>query len=101
MTNTSKQNDVHISSLVVQVLPVHMQAVIDHINAMEGAEVNITSPEGKLVVLMETDTQQLVTDHIEDINTYEGVVSTALVYHQTEESEALNDTLDINTPIPA
>ncbi|MHC0044961.1 chaperone NapD [Vibrio campbellii] len=77
-------NEVHISSLVVHVLPEHLAEVKTQIEAYENAEVYGDSPEGKIVVVLETENQGFITDTIDAINNLPNVLSTVLVYHQIE-----------------
>ncbi|EJB5281721.1 chaperone NapD [Vibrio vulnificus] len=83
-------NEVHISSLVVHVAPEHLGTIKTQIEAIENAEIYGDSPEGKIVVVLETENQGFVTDTIETINNLPNVLSTVLVYHQIE--TVLDDT---------
>ena len=82
-------NEVHISSLVVHCAPEHLETIKAQINQVENAEIYGDSPEGKIVVVMETENQGFITDNIEAINNLPNVLSTVLVYHQIE--SALDD----------
>ncbi len=77
-------NEVHISSLVVHVLPQHLESIKAQIEEFENAEVFGSSPEGKMVVVLETENQGFITDTIDAINNLPNVLSTVLVYHQIE-----------------
>ncbi|NOH81733.1 nitrate reductase [Vibrio sp. RE86] len=77
-------NEVHISSLVVHCAPEHLETIKVQINQVENAEIYGDSPEGKIVVVMETENQGFITDNIEAINNLPNVLSTVLVYHQIE-----------------
>ncbi|EDP60568.1 chaperone NapD [Vibrio sp. AND4] len=77
-------NEVHISSLVVHVLPKHLAEVKTQIEAYENAEIYGDSPEGKIVVVLETENQGFITDTIDSINNLPNVLNTALVFHQFE-----------------
>lgn len=77
-------SEVHISSLVVHCAPEHLFEIKAQIAAHENAEIYGDSPEGKIVVVLETETQGFITDTIETINNLPNVLSTALVYHQIE-----------------
>ncbi|NAW56383.1 MULTISPECIES: chaperone NapD [unclassified Vibrio] len=83
-------NEVHISSLVVHALPEDLETVKTQIAAFENAEIYGDSPEGKIVVVLETENQGFVTDTIDAINNLPNVLSAVLVYHQIETD--LNDT---------
>lgn len=77
-------NEVHISSLVVHVSPVHLVEIKAEIEKFDNAEIYGDSPEGKIIVVLETENQGFVTDTIEAINNIKNVLGTALVYHQIE-----------------
>ncbi len=77
-------NEVHISSLVVHVVPQHLAAIKQTIESFAGAEIYGESAAGKLVVVIETQNQGYITDTIDAINQLDHVLSTALVFHQIE-----------------
>ena len=77
-------NEVHISSLVVHVSPEHLVEIKAEIKKFDNAEIYGDSPEGKIIVVLETENQGFVTDTIEAINNIKNVLGTALVYHQIE-----------------
>lgn len=77
-------NEVHISSLVVHVVPQHLDEIKEKIDQVPGAEVYGESEDGKLVVVMETQNQGYITESIDKINNFEHVLNTALIYHQIE-----------------
>ncbi|WP_367989762.1 chaperone NapD [Vibrio sp. NTOU-M3] len=83
-------NEVHISSLVVHVPPEQLETIKAEIERFDNAEVFGESPEGKIVVVLETENQGFITDTIDAINNLPNVLSTVLVYHQIEST--LNDT---------
>jgi periplasmic nitrate reductase NapD len=86
--------EVHISSMVVLASPDGLQSVKNNIESLTGAEIHGESESGKLVVVLESDSQTHITDVIEKINNFEYVLNTSLVYHQIEQSENLgNDQL--------
>lgn len=88
-------NEVHISSLVVHALPEHLETVKSKITAFEGAEIYGDSPEGKIVIVLETRNQGFVTDIIDQINLLPNVLSAVLVYHQIDTD--LDDDTDTGT----
>ncbi|MEZ8881055.1 chaperone NapD [Vibrio lentus] len=77
-------NEVHISSLVVHVSPEHLVEIKAEIEKFDNAEIYGDSPEGKIIVVLETENQGFVTDTTEAINNIKNVLGTALVYHQIE-----------------
>ncbi|NBI54827.1 chaperone NapD [Photobacterium alginatilyticum] len=76
--------EVHISSLVVHCYPEHLSSIKLHIDTFNDAEIYGDSPEGKIVIVLETENQGFITDTIEAINNIPNVLSTVLVYHQIE-----------------
>lgn len=90
-------NEVHISSLVVHVSPEHLTEIKSQIEAYDNAEIYGDSPEGKIVVVLETENQGFITDTIEAINNLPNVLSTVLVYHQIETELEEDDSKNKNT----
>ena len=80
-----ESKEVHISSMVVHASPDGLQAVKNNIGQLPGAEIHGASACGKLVIVLESDSQTHITDVIEKINNFQHVLSTALVYHQIEQ----------------
>ncbi len=76
--------EIHITSLVVQVLPQKMAEVRQQIMTIENAELSVNN-EVKLVVVLEGDPQRAIMESIETINAIPGVLSATMVYHQSEE----------------
>ena len=74
----------HISSLVVRAHPDRLAAVVRRIAALSVAEVAMTDPSGKIVVTLETLNEDEVVAAMNAMQNMSGVVSVALVYHQTE-----------------
>ncbi|MGY6432175.1 chaperone NapD [Vibrio parahaemolyticus] len=90
-------NEVHISSLVVHVLPEHLDEIKTQIGTYENAEIYGDGPEGKIVVVLETENQGFITDTIDAINNLPNVLSTVLVYHQIETALEETDEEDTGT----
>ena len=81
------QDEVHISSMVVHARPDYLQDVKNNIKHLPGAEIHGESECGKLVVVLESQTQTHITDVIAKIGDIEHVLSTALVFHQIEQPD--------------
>jgi periplasmic nitrate reductase NapD len=79
-------NELHVTSLIVQVIPELMAAVRQAIMQMENAELSVNN-EVKLVVVLEGPSQKSLMTDIEAINALPGVLSAAMVYHQSEALE--------------
>ena len=74
----------HVSSLVVRAHPDRLQAVIRRIGALSIAEVALSDPSGKIVVTLETLNEDEIVAAMNALQRIGGVVSVALVYHQSE-----------------
>ena len=75
---------VHISSLVVHVRPERSDAVRAEIAALAGAEVHAGTKDGKLVVVLETDSEAETIAHIAAINEMHGTIAASLIYHEID-----------------
>ena len=74
----------HISSLVVRAHPNRLAEVSRRIARLSVAEVAMSDPSGKLVVTLETHNEDEIVAAMNAMQHMDGVVSVALVYHQTE-----------------
>jgi nitrate reductase NapD len=74
----------HISSFVVHCLPEQLNEVTKTINSFEHAEVSIANPVGKLVVLLESESEKKIMDVVADIEAIKGVITATMVYHQID-----------------
>ncbi|NKF50246.1 chaperone NapD [Shewanella sp. WXL01] len=79
-------NELHVTSLIVQVQPDMMAEVRQQIMAIENAELSANN-EVKLVVVVEGPSQKSLMDDISTINAIPGVLSATMVYHQSEALE--------------
>jgi nitrate reductase NapD len=77
-------DEYHISSLVVHGRRSAIGAIRRAIEAIPGAEVHGLGPTGKMVVTLETSVEQDILLRMNEINLIDGVMSTALVYHQVD-----------------
>ncbi len=74
----------HIVSLVVHCRQEAILSAAQTIAALPSVEVPATDERGKLVVLLELPDESELLARITDIESVEGVVSTTLVFHQSE-----------------
>ena len=90
MTQTSnkKPEELHVSSLLVHINKDKAETIKTSINLLVGAEVITISPEGKAVVVLEAPHQRQIMEVIDQINTFDGVINTGLVYHEFETLES-------------
>jgi len=82
----------NISSLIVDVQGTSVGAVRSTLGEWPGVQVHASTPEGRLIVTLETRTDGESTDAFSRIGALKGVMSVALVYHEFEpESETENN----------
>lgn len=80
----SVQTETHISSAVVHCRPEIMNKVISQINNLVDTSVQVQDDKGKLVVLLETESERSILENLSTINSFNGVLGTHLVYHQID-----------------
>lgn len=74
----------NISSVIVIPHPDHVEAVRLRLQAMDGVELHVVSPEGKMIVTLETADDNETTRLYETLSLMDGVLSVSMVYHQKE-----------------
>ena len=74
----------NISSLIVNARPEAVAAVQHALDAWPGVQVHAATAGGKLIVTLETDSDDQTTATFARINALQGVMSVAMVYHQFE-----------------
>ena len=77
-------DELHISSLVVQALPSRLRPVREAIMRLAGAEIGAVAPGGRIVVTLETTSEAEFLRRFSQIDRLPGVGSTTLVFHQVE-----------------
>lgn len=76
--------EAHISSLLVQVSPEHLSETQARILAFKEADIYGVSDVGKIVVVLETQTEGFISDILGKINDMPGVLGATMVYHQID-----------------
>ena len=76
-----------ISSLVVQAQPALLASVRNELDAMPDTEVMGHSEQGKLVVVLDTQSNRLAADRITQIQSTAGVLSATLIYQYDDHHE--------------
>ena len=74
----------NISSIIVIPHPDHIAAVQAALRKIDGVELHGTSPEGKMIVTIETEDDRATTQAYELISQLDGVLSASMVFHQLE-----------------
>jgi nitrate reductase NapD len=74
----------NISSAIVHAHPKDVAIVQAGLATLAGVEVHAVSPEGKMIVTIETEDDGSNAATYQLIGQLDGVMSAAMVYHQTE-----------------
>jgi nitrate reductase NapD len=75
----------NISSVIVIPRPDLVEQVVSRLGVLECIEVAAVSPEGKIIVLIETEGDRETVQIYEEISLMDGVMSASMVYHQKED----------------
>ena len=82
--------DLHITSLVVHVLPKALEQVVVGIVKIKGAQIHGSHPAGKLVITLEARHARDILDCVSQIELLDGVINASLVYQHVENWQSLN-----------
>ncbi len=74
----------NISSVIVIPRPERVEAVVAGLKELSGVEVAAVSPEGKIIITIETEGDRETVQMYESISLMDGVMSASMVYHQKE-----------------
>lgn len=74
----------NISSVIVHPRPGEAEAVTARLAGLAGIEVHAVADDGRMIVTIETENDGAMADSFDAINKTDGVLSAAMVYHQTE-----------------
>jgi periplasmic nitrate reductase NapD len=77
-------DELHISSLVVHGRPERLGALRTDLASLPGVEIHAAAASGKLVVTLETGSEQEILTRLATISALEGVLAASLVFHQVE-----------------
>jgi nitrate reductase NapD len=91
----SDSDEVHVAGLVVHALPDAAERVAAAIGRRSGACVHARSPEGKLVVTLETGDTGAIAAALVDFQRLPGVLAASLVYQHSESAQAMTDEVDL------
>ncbi|BBI60817.1 chaperone NapD [Vreelandella sulfidaeris] len=91
-------NNIHISSLLVQLQPERIETISERCLAFDQAEIHATDPCGKMILVLETPGQQEILEFIDWLQSEKGVLSVSLVYHHVESAQELEQEIDAGEP---
>jgi nitrate reductase NapD len=76
-----------ISSMIVQTRPEQIAALKTRLANIPGAEVTAEDTRGKLILVLEADTDRQLSDTMQMIGEIPGVLGVNLVFHHTEHAD--------------
>ena len=83
------EQEVHIGGVIVYCRPDRVDATKARIASLPGAELHGESPDGKLVLTLETDGTRRMLDCMDAIRALPGVLDVCLVYQHAEPLSAM------------
>ena len=75
----------NISGVLVKAYPEHIATIEKSLITMEGVEVHGSNDDGRIVVIVEQDSANKVSDTLVQIQDVHGVLSASMIYHQFED----------------
>lgn len=78
------EQEVHIAGIVVYAQGSALDSIQTRISSLPVAEIHAISPDGKLIVTLETDSAKRIVDYMDAIRALPGVLNVVLVYQHAE-----------------
>ncbi len=75
----------NISGVLVKAYPEHLPSIEKALTTMEGVEVHGNNDDGRMVITVEDQSANNITDTLVQIQDVPGVLSAAMIYHQFED----------------
>lgn len=80
---------IHIASFIVSVMPQHLMTARHALLAMPGVEITQEDGKGKLIIVIEADSDAGVSAFINQAHQIQGIADVSFVYHESDTEEAL------------
>lgn len=78
----------HISSLVLRADPARLDDVVRSVESLANAKIAIADPSGRIVVTLDTGSEDEIVRAMSAMQHFEGVLNASLVFHHAEEATA-------------
>jgi len=75
----------NISGVLVKAYPENISTIEKVISQMDGVEVHGNNEDGRIVITVEQDSANNISDTLVEIQDVPGVLSAAMIYHQFED----------------
>lgn len=91
--------ETHIVSLVIHVLPEHKDEILLKATVFPNSECHHEKQHNKFILVFETERQGDISDYMDQMTHWPGVMSVQLCYHHCESDESLSEEMNyaINT----
>ena len=89
-----KEPEIHIAGIIVYCARDQIEAIKSRINMLPNAEFHAQSPDGKLVITLETDSTKHTLDCMDAIRALPGVYDISLVYQHAESAAAMEQEME-------
>lgn len=86
--------ETHIVSLVIHVLPDHKDEILRKASALPNSEYHHEKHHNKFVLVFETGRQSDISDYMNEMTYWPGVMSVQLCYHHCESEESLSEEIN-------
>ncbi len=90
-------DDIHIVSLIVYASPEYIDDVLAKANKLPEAECHSNEGDHKFVLVFEAESESALSNQVNEINNWKGVLSTQLCYHHCEPNESLLEEIQYAT----
>ena len=77
--------ETHISSIVVHARPEATATIRATVESLPGIEVHTVTPLGKMILILETDSEADIVTNLNTISLLDGVYAATLVFHSVED----------------
>jgi nitrate reductase NapD len=84
-------NELHVSGVLVQSRPDCLGETLRGLESLPGVEVYTSTDDGKIVTVVERDSDAELTDTFNAIRNSDGVLSASLVYHYSDGPNARDE----------
>lgn len=81
--------ELHIASLIILVRPENFEEILKLADSLPRAECQHDANCNKLIVVFEASSEMELSDILDSINNWQGVLSAQLAYHHCEPAESL------------
>ena len=75
----------NISGVLVKAYPKNLLSIEKVLGTMQGVEVHGNNDDGRIVITVEDDNANNITDTLVEIQGVPGVLSASMIYHQFED----------------